>query len=75
MTTIEKTIKVLEADRDLAWYLKRYHAANGEAALSERYLGEWLGLDLALTMLTDEAQADVLYKSRFAKEAPDVALP
>lgn len=74
MTTIEKTIKVLEADRDLAWYLKRYHAANGEAALSERYFGEWLSFDLALTMLTDEAQADALYKARFAKEAANVEM-
>ena len=75
MTTIEKTIKVLEADRDLAWELKRFHAANGDAALSERYFGEWLGFDLALTMLANEAQADILYKARFAKEAPNVDVP
>lgn len=75
MTAIEKTIKVLKADRDLALWLKKYHADNGETALSERYFGEWLGLDLALTMLTDEALAEEIYKARFAKEATDVALP
>lgn len=69
MTTIEKTIKVLEADRDLSLWLQKYYADNGEKALSERHFGEWLGFDLALTMLTDEALAEVIYKARFAKEA------
>lgn len=75
MTAIEKTIKVLRADRDLAWRLKQYHAAKCEEALSARYFGEWLGFDLALAMLTDEAQAEMLYKARFAKEAPNVDVP
>ena len=58
MNTIEKIIKVLEANKRVAWSLKEFHATNGNAALSERYLGEWLAWDEALSMLTDEATAE-----------------
>lgn len=61
MDTIEKIVKVLEANKNVAWSLKAYYDANGKRELAERYFGEWLAFDEALAMLTDEEKAEDYY--------------
>lgn len=72
MEIIEKIIKVLQANKEAAMARKNWNEAQGNKELEERAFGEWLGYDVALTMLTDEAMAEEYHKIWFKEDAKNV---
>lgn len=69
MDIISKIVAILEANKEAQWHFRESFEEQGKKELAERALGEWLALDLALTLLKNGKSAEEHYEIWFGGEA------